>query len=123
MKHGTTKTLRVSCVLLVIFFLLCAFALLPQPVQAQTVTATVTVGSEPVGVAVSPNGEYAYVTNSGYFTNEGNSVSVISTATISTGFSLVDLSIVIIVIVIVLFLIILSLYGRRRKSIAGGVKE
>ena len=77
MKHGTTKTLRVGCILLAIFFLFCAFALLPQPVQAaNTVTATVTVGSEPGGVAVTPNGAYAYVTNLG-----SNSVSVISTAT------------------------------------------
>ena len=28
-----------------------------------TVTATITVGSDPYGVAVTPNGEYAYVTN------------------------------------------------------------
>jgi YVTN family beta-propeller protein len=41
-----------------------------------TVTATVTVGSDPSGVAVTSNGEYAYVTNA-----LGDSVSVISTAT------------------------------------------
>ena len=78
MKHGTTKTLTVGCILLLISFLFCAFALLPQPVQAtNTVTATVPVGSEPIGVAVTPDGAYAYVTNygSGYY------VSVISTAT------------------------------------------
>ena len=77
MKHGTTKTLRVGCILLVLFFLFCAFALLPQPVQAQTVTATVPVGSDPDGVAVTPNGAYAYVAND----FGSGSVSVISTAT------------------------------------------
>ena len=77
MKHGTTKTLRVGCILLAIFFLFCAFALLPQPVHAaNTVTATVPVGSEPGGVAVTPNGAYAYVAN-----YENNTASVISTAT------------------------------------------
>ena len=74
MKRGTTKTLRVSCVLLVVLFFFCAFALLPQPVQA-TNTTTVTVGSYPFGVAVTPNGAYAYVTN-----QDTNSVSVISTS-------------------------------------------
>jgi len=79
MKHGTTKTLRVGCILLAIFFLFCAFALLPQQVQAvnaNTVTATVTVGSGPSGVAVTPNGAYAYVAN-----YASGSVSVLSTAT------------------------------------------
>ena len=76
MKYGTTKTLRIGGILLAIFFLVCAFALLPQTVRAQTVTATVTVGYEPIGVAVTPNGAYAYVANNG-----GGSVSVISTAT------------------------------------------
>ena len=73
MKQGTTKTLRVGCILLVIFFL--SFTLL-QPIRAQTVTATVPVGSFPGGVAVTPDGAYTYVTNTG-----SNSVSVISTAT------------------------------------------
>jgi YVTN family beta-propeller protein len=41
-----------------------------------TVTATITVGTYPWSVAVTPNGEYAYVTNEG-----GNTVSVINTAT------------------------------------------
>ncbi|MGD0646121.1 MAG: beta-propeller fold lactonase family protein [Candidatus Bathyarchaeia archaeon] len=41
-----------------------------------TVTATVTVGSNPEGVAITPNGAYAYVTNGG-----GDKVSVISTTT------------------------------------------
>src|SRR5208283_2082081 len=75
MKRGTTKTLRVGCILLVIF-LFCAFALLPQPVQAVAVTATIPVGSGPESVAVTPNGAYAYVTN-----YETGTVSVISTAT------------------------------------------
>src|SRR5208283_2426515 len=75
MKHGT-KTLRVGCILMVIFFLFFAFALLPQLAQAaNTVIATITVGTEPDGVAVTPNGDYVYVTNSG-----SDSVSVISTA-------------------------------------------
>jgi YVTN family beta-propeller protein len=43
---------------------------------APTVTATIPVGSEPFGVAIPPNGAYAYVTNDG-----GTTVSVISTAT------------------------------------------
>ena len=76
MKRGTTKSLSVGCVLLAIFFLFCTFALLPQPVQASTVTATIPVGKEPSDVAVTPNGAYAYVTN-----YDSNSVSVISTAT------------------------------------------
>jgi YVTN family beta-propeller protein len=40
------------------------------------VAATVAVGSEPVGIAVSPDGTTVYVTNSG-----SNTVSVIDTAT------------------------------------------
>ena len=40
-----------------------------------TVTATITVGSDPYGVAVTPDGAYAYVTNA-----NGNTVSVISTS-------------------------------------------
>jgi YVTN family beta-propeller protein len=75
MKRGTTKTLRVEGILLVIFCLFCAFALLPQPSRAMdTVTATVTVGTSPVGVVVTPDGAYVYVAN------YGGSVSVISTA-------------------------------------------
>jgi len=76
-KQGATKTLRVVGILLVLFFLFCAFALLTQPVRAiNSVTATVTVGSGPEGVAITPNGEYAYVTNEG-----GTTLSVINTAT------------------------------------------
>jgi len=40
------------------------------------VVKTVTVGTNPEGVAITPNGSYAYVTNSG-----SNTVSVISTST------------------------------------------
>ena len=43
---------------------------------ANKVTATVTVGGTPQSVAVTPNGEYSYVTNFGMAT-----VSVINTAT------------------------------------------
>jgi YVTN family beta-propeller protein len=41
-----------------------------------TVAARVTVGVEPKGVAVTPDGQHAYVTNFG-----SNTVSVIATAT------------------------------------------
>src|SRR5208283_655477 len=75
MKQGTTKTMSVGCILLFIFFLFCAFALLPQPVQA-TNTVTITVGSDPYGVAITPNGAYAYVANDG-----SDTVSAISTTT------------------------------------------
>ena len=75
MKHGTAKTLRVGCILLFIF-LFCAFALLPQSVRGEKVTATVTGGNAPFGVAISPDGAYAYVANS-----YSGTVSVISTAT------------------------------------------
>ena len=64
MAKGITKTLRVGCVLLLISFLICAFVLLPQPVQAiNTVTATVTGLNGPTGMAVTPNGAYVYVAN------------------------------------------------------------
>ena len=42
---------------------------------SNAVTATVAVGTSPIGVAVTHNGEYVYITNEG-----SNSVSVISTA-------------------------------------------
>ena len=45
-------------------------------VKAQTVTATIPVGTAPRGVAITPNGAYAYVAN-----EEGNTVSVINTIT------------------------------------------
>ena len=79
MKRSATKILRAGFILIVVF-LFCAFALLPQPVRAQTVTATVPVGSGPEDVAVTPNGAYAYVTNYGTF-GGGTTVSVINTAT------------------------------------------
>ena len=64
MKHGTTKTLRVGCILLAIFFLFCAFALLPQPVQAANDgDGDSNRWKRSCGVAVTPNGAYAYVTN------------------------------------------------------------
>ena len=66
--------MSVGCILLIIFFLFCAFAVLPQPVNAQnTVTATIPVAGT-VGVAMAPNGDYVYVVG-------GSSVFVISTAT------------------------------------------
>jgi YVTN family beta-propeller protein len=46
--------------------------------SANKVVATVVVGSEPFGVAVTPDGKHVYVTNVG--TNPGT-VSVIATAT------------------------------------------
>ena len=58
--HGITKALGVGCILLFILFSALAFTL---SVQAQTATETVTVGGGPWGVAIAPNGEYAYVTN------------------------------------------------------------
>ena len=44
--------------------------------SSPSVSATVTVGTDPTGVAVSPSGSYAYVAN-----YTGNSVSVIDTST------------------------------------------
>ncbi len=80
MKKGATKTSRVGGILLVFFFLFCIFALLLQSVQAvNSVAETVAVGSGPADVAVTPNGEYAYIANAG-----SDSVSVISTATDTT---------------------------------------
>ena len=70
------KTLKVVGILLILFFAFCAY-LLPQPTHAQNmVTTTINVGSEPDGVAITPNGNYAYVT---HYVN--SSVSVINTAT------------------------------------------
>ena len=43
---------------------------------SNTVTATIPVGSAPVGVAITPNGNFAYVTNF-----NSNTVSVIATST------------------------------------------
>jgi YVTN family beta-propeller protein len=75
-----------------------------------TVGSAPYVGTNPEGVAISPNGAQAYVTNSGT-----NSVSVISTAPKAV-FSVVDVSILIIVIVIVVILIILAWYKRSKKK-------
>ena len=69
------KLLRVGCILIAVFFSFCLIALLPQPVSAQTLTASIPLGNGSYGVAFTPNGEYAYVTNQ----NSGT-VSVISTA-------------------------------------------
>ena len=69
------KLLRVGCILIAVFFSFCLIALLPQPVSAQTLTASIPIGNGSYGVAFTPNGEYAYVTNQ----NSGT-VSVISTA-------------------------------------------
>ncbi|MDJ0107601.1 hypothetical protein QM646_14350, partial [Rhodococcus erythropolis] len=35
------------------------------PASADTVTATVPVGTNPTGVAITPNGNHAYITNGG----------------------------------------------------------
>ena len=43
--------------------------------STNNVTATVTVGTQPVGAAVTPNGQFVYVTNCG-----SNTVSVIDTS-------------------------------------------
>ena len=60
-----------------LFLLLCfSFALLLQPIHGETVVANITVGIEPWGVAITPNGEYVYVANFG-----GGAVMVIDTTT------------------------------------------
>jgi YVTN family beta-propeller protein len=88
MKRGTTKALKVSYIILVIFFTFSAFAFLPQSVQAQTVATTIvapTALSGPVGMAISPNGTFAYVANTGNLSpltgTGGTTVAVINTAT------------------------------------------
>lgn len=70
MKRNT-KTTRVGYILLTI--LLCVLATVPHSNGA---VLTITVGSHPNGVAVTPNGVYTYVTNW-----NSHSVSVINTAT------------------------------------------
>ncbi|MGD0450402.1 MAG: hypothetical protein ABSA79_05010, partial [Candidatus Bathyarchaeia archaeon] len=51
MRLRTTKTVRVGCILLAIFFLLfCAFALLTQPVRADSVLVSPTVTATPSAV-------------------------------------------------------------------------
>jgi len=76
MKRDPSKVMRVGCILLVILLFLSAFESLYQSVYAQAVTATITGFNAPCGVAVTPNGAYAYVTNI-----NSNTVSVINTAT------------------------------------------
>ena len=83
MKRPTTKALRASCILLVIFFSFCAFALLPQPVRANTL---INIGSIPYGIAITPNGEYVYVANSAGTVSVINTTTNTVTATI-TGFA------------------------------------
>ncbi len=63
MKHGTTKTLKVSCIFLV-FFLFSAIAFLPQPVRAAGPTL-INTGGDARGCAASPDGKYVYVANNG----------------------------------------------------------
>ena len=65
-----------SCTFLIGLFLFCAFVFITQPVQAQTVTVSIPVGNAPIGVAVTPDSRYVYVTKHG-----DNTVSVINTAT------------------------------------------
>jgi YVTN family beta-propeller protein len=74
MKHET-RTLTVGC-LFIVLLLFSAFTLLPAPVKAMnTVIATIPVGTYPTGVAISPYGDYAYVTN-----HNNGTVSVINTS-------------------------------------------
>ena len=64
-------------------------------------------------IAIAPDSEYVYVADG------NNSVSVISTSTLTAAFvfSTVDWSIVVIVVIIALLFIILAWYRRRHKSI------
>src|SRR5579862_2011107 len=48
--------------------------------STKTVVATIPVGDGPLGIAISPNGAFAYVVNN-HDTASGDSVSVIKTAT------------------------------------------
>ncbi|MGA2386666.1 MAG: YncE family protein [Candidatus Bathyarchaeia archaeon] len=70
------RLLWIGCILLAVVFLFYVIALLPLPVRALTLTTAIPVGNGPYGVAFTPNGEYAYVTN-----QNSHTVSVISTAT------------------------------------------
>jgi hypothetical protein len=67
---GNAVTYDGSTPVLVEFFAPCCRS---DSTIALTVTATVTVGSSPIGVAITPDGAYAYVTNYG-----SNNVSVIA---------------------------------------------
>jgi len=87
MRHAKTKTLEVGCILLILF---CALALFSQTALAGNiiVTAVIPVDYYPYGVAITPNGEYAYVTDFGNPTGnealgypEPSTLSVISIAT------------------------------------------
>jgi YVTN family beta-propeller protein len=50
-----------------------------------TVGSTITVGTDPTGVAVTPDGSKAYVANYGTIASPANTVSVIDTATNTVG--------------------------------------
>jgi YVTN family beta-propeller protein len=77
MKQRPLNILNIGKSIILIFFLVCAFAIFPQPAQAQnTVVATITGFNGPWGLAATPNGEYVYVTN-----QQGGYVSVITTTT------------------------------------------
>ncbi len=92
MKHGTTKTLKVSCLFLIFFFLFSAIALLPQPVKAGVQAITITQGY-PDGVAVSPDGKYVYVAVGGGSFSSFNYlgwVSVINASTNTVATNIVD---------------------------------
>ena len=123
MTRAVTKTLRASFIFLFIVFF-CGLSLLPQIARAQVVTATIKGLNEPFDVALTPNGEYAYVTNA----NEGGgggSVSVINTANATSPtptatapiivFGGVDWVIVVIVIIVVTVIIFLAWHRNLRK--------
>lgn len=74
-KH-MAKAITVSCFLVGLSVLFFAPILLLQPFNTETAVAPVTGLSQPFGISITPNGEYAYVTNGG-----SASVSVINTAT------------------------------------------
>jgi YVTN family beta-propeller protein len=61
-RMKTTKTLRNRCIFLVSLFF--GFLLIAQSANAlNTVIATITVGTQPIDVAFSPDGTYTYVSN------------------------------------------------------------
>ena len=68
---------RPSGVVLAIILILLVVPTVTQPVSAQTVVATVTVGNNPQGVAVNPSTNRIYVVNAFF----DNTVSVIDGAT------------------------------------------
>ncbi|MDV6278752.1 YncE family protein, partial [Rhodococcus erythropolis] len=75
-EHRTRGVRRWGQVAVTVFGLCALVTGLAPAAQADTVIATVPVGSNPEGVAITPNGARAYIVNGG-----GDSVSVISTAT------------------------------------------